>query len=111
MKEVEDYHSFSVILFNLMIIGMSFLFFNDVIQGKIKLKKGATFFNITILSFYTTDTIISLASNYLINEHIDLVAPFWMFRAFLFQLIYISIIYFAWQNGKNQKSLQFGSGL
>ncbi|AUP77371.1 hypothetical protein C1H87_01000 [Flavivirga eckloniae] len=99
----RSFYSYGTMLYNLSIVIFSLLYFNAVIIKKITSTRHSLLLNISILFFFLTDVIISLALNYLINQHLNWVAPFWIFRAILLQLFYISLILYVWNTGKTQK--------
>jgi hypothetical protein len=96
----ETFHLYTNVLYNLAVVALSFLYFIGIVINGIRPQKFELFFNSIVLIYFSYDAIISLSSNFLINEHLDLVAPFWLFRTLLLQLFYVSLINFAWQTGK-----------
>lgn len=100
---VDNFQLYENIIYNLLIVSFSFSYFLFMILSGEKPKPLELFFNSAILVFFTFDAVISLSSNFLVNEHISLVAPIWLFRTFLLQIFYVSIINYSWQTGKNLK--------
>lgn len=98
-----DFHMYGNVLYNLAVISFSFSYFMILILKGIKPQRFELFLNGAILVYFSYDAIISLSSNFLVNEHLDLVAPFWLFRTVLLQLFYVSLINFSWQIGKVPK--------
>lgn len=99
----SGFNSFQVygnVLYNLIILSFSLSYFIRVLVRGINPKRHDLILNSTILIYFSFDSVISLSSNFLINEHLDLVAPFWLIRTVLLQLFYLSLIHFSWQIGK-----------
>lgn len=100
------FYSFQVygnVLYNLFILSFSLSYFIRVVLKGIKPQKHDLILNSAILLYFSFDSVISLSSNFLINEHLNLVAPFWLIRTALLQLFYLSLIHFSWQIGKTLK--------
>lgn len=98
-----NFHLYGNVLYNLAVISFSFSYFMMLILKGIKPPRFELFLNGTILVYFSYDAVISLSSNFLVNEHLNLVAPFWLFRTVLLQLFYVSLINFSWQIGKIPK--------
>lgn len=99
----QNFHLYTNVLYNLAVVAFSFLYFIGIVIKGIRPQPFELFFNSVVLVYFSYDAIISLSSNFLINEHLDLVAPFWLFRTLLLQLLYVSLINFSWQTGKIRK--------
>lgn len=102
-KNIEEFQLYINVCFQLLFVIYALLYLNNLLISKVKLSFSALLFNLMVVVFFSVDAIISLSINYLINEHLSLVAPFWIFRLLLLQIFYVSLIYFGWEIGKTQK--------
>ncbi|MCJ8291042.1 MAG: hypothetical protein HRT58_14675 [Crocinitomicaceae bacterium] len=101
--EILHFQIYANVLYNLVILSLGLSYYIQITLHGQRPDRHEHFFNIALLLYFSFDAIISISSNYLINEHLDLVAPFWLFRALLLQLFYLSLINSAWQVGKIPK--------
>lgn len=102
-REPGAFHLYGNIFYNLAVMSFSFSYFMMLIAKGMKPRPFEFFLNAAVLLYFAYDAVISLSSNFLVNENLDLVAPFWLFRTLLLQLFYISLINFSWQIGKVPK--------
>lgn len=56
--------------------------------------------NIFIFLFFSIESIISTTFNFLIHEHLQWVAPVWLFRGVLLWLFYLAFINLGWNTGR-----------
>lgn len=98
-----SFHLYTNVFYSLAAMSFSFSYFMLLILRGTKPQAFELFLNGAVLVFFAYDAIISLSSNFLVNEHLNLVAPFWVLRTLLLQLFYVSLINFSWQIGKIQR--------
>ncbi|WP_294296543.1 hypothetical protein [uncultured Chryseobacterium sp.] len=56
--------------------------------------------NVFIFLFFSIESIISTTFSFLIHEHLQWVAPVWLFRGVLLWLFYIAFINLGWNTGR-----------
>lgn len=105
----QSYVSYDRAFYSFFITLLSLLYFNVIILKPTEIPKHYIVINTSVLLFFSVDTFLALATNYLIQEKfIRTVGWFWLGRALLLQFFYISLIYYGWKEGQpkqNNKAL------
>lgn len=97
---MQQYGFYPNVIISCIICGLTILYFGEVIKkGKVESK--AFVFNIITFFFFAIETIISMTYNFLITNHLNWVAPIWLFRFILLIMFYISLIQVGWSMQKN----------
>lgn len=98
--EVTSYQSYDRIfyIFSIIILLIAVLF--KYFDGKLFLSNTTITIFLTILFYFGIDFILALTTNYLVNEHLNLVGWIWLFRAFCLFLFYVAIVNLTWKTGK-----------
>lgn len=95
---LQDY---ARIPYSLIISLYSLGYFYALMMGKLSSEYFVNILNGNILLFFTVDAFLGTGTVYLIKEqHLQLVAWFWFFRAVFLQLFYAALIYYGWQMNK-----------
>ncbi len=98
--EISSYQSYDRLfyIFSIIILLIATLF--RFFDGKLILSNITITTLLIILFYFGIDFIIALTTNYLINEHLNLVGWIWLFRAFCLLLFYITLVNLVWKTGK-----------
>ncbi|SHJ62682.1 hypothetical protein SAMN04488508_11276 [Aquimarina spongiae] len=99
-KEISSYQSYDRLLYILCIIILLIATLFRYFDGKLFLSNTHITIFLTILFYFGIDFIIALTTNYLINEHLNLVGWIWLFRAFCLLMFYAALVNLAWKTGK-----------
>lgn len=98
-----QFQSYASLIYDVAIVCIGFLMVFQTLRIRDGILKHERFLIGMILMCFSFDTLVSLTSNFLINERLHWVAPIWIARAFLFLLFYVSLIHFTWKIGKIPK--------
>ena len=79
------------IITNIIICSFAAVYFLNVIRTS-KADKTLFTVNVLIFLFFSIESIISTTFNFLINKHLEWVAPVWLFRGILLWVTYIAFI-------------------
>jgi hypothetical protein len=101
------FQSYDKLFCNLTIVGYCLICFLDILKRK-KNNREVMRVNAAVLLYFSVDILISMTSNFLINEALHLVVYFWLLRLLLLLYMYLVLIQTLWQTGKNRKHWQFG---
>ncbi len=98
--EITSYQSYDRLfyIFSIIILLITTLF--RFFDGKLILSNTTITMLLIILFYFSIDFIIALTTNYLINEHLNLVGWIWLFRAFCLLVFYITLVNLVWKTGK-----------
>ena len=99
-KEVSSYQSYDRLLYILCIIILLIVALFRYFDGRLFLSNAHITIFLIILFYFGIDFIIALTTNYLINEHLNLVGWIWLFRAFCLLLFYTALVNLTWKTGK-----------
>lgn len=90
-QNTESVTFYSNIITNVLICSFAAVYFLNVIKN---MKFDGTLFilNIFIFLFFSIENIISTTFNFLINNHLEWVAPVWLFRGVLLWFLYVAFI-------------------
>lgn len=105
---IVSFQSFdrSIYSFIIMLYGLFYLY---TLMRRQQLQKTKSLrFTISVVLFFSIDALLAVGANFLVNEHLALVAGFWIFRALLLHLYYWSVIYYLWKIGKTHQPLLHG---
>ncbi|MGB0523075.1 MAG: hypothetical protein ACPGJS_08950 [Flammeovirgaceae bacterium] len=105
--DAHQYQSYGMVIADFTIILCSLAYFWKTIQAS---KNPPELFalNSAFLIFFSFNMLLFSALNFLVNEHINLVAFFWIANNVSLVAFYSFIIYQLWQHGKTLKTLQYG---
>ncbi|SFN04891.1 hypothetical protein SAMN05421594_0635 [Chryseobacterium oleae] len=98
-QSIEALTFYSNIIPNIVICSFGGLYFLQVIR---KAKTDTTLFivNVAVFLFFSIETVISTTFNFLINNHMEWVAPVWLFRGVLLLCFYLAIVNLGCRTGK-----------
>ena len=98
-QNIESVTFYSNIITNILICSFAGVYFLNVIK-KTKINKTLFILNVFIFLFFSIESIISTTFNFLINNHLEWVAPVWLFRGVLLWSFYIAFINLGCRAGK-----------
>ncbi len=98
--EVASYKSYDRLFYNFCIIILLISALLRYFEGTLRLANTTITVILVILFYFSIDFIIALTTNYLINEHLNLVGWIWLFRAFCLLLFYTALVHLTWKTGK-----------
>ncbi|NML69266.1 hypothetical protein HHL23_05595 [Chryseobacterium sp. RP-3-3] len=98
-QSIEALTFYSNIIPNIVICSFGGLYFLKIIR---KAKTESTLFmvNVAVFLFFSIETVISTTFNFLINNHMEWVAPIWLFRGVLLLCFYLAIVNMGCRTGK-----------
>jgi len=100
-KNLKELQFYSDIIGCLIILSLAGLYFINIIKNETS-NRLLFWFNSIVFLFFSIELIITLTLNFLVNAHLNWVAPIWIFRALVMQLFYLSLIYYGWKTGKDR---------
>ncbi|SEW03352.1 hypothetical protein SAMN05421841_0722 [Chryseobacterium wanjuense] len=98
-QNTESVTFYSNIITNIFICSFAAVYFLNVIR-KSRIDKTLFIVNVFIFLFFSIESIISTTFNFLINNHLEWVAPVWLFRGVLLWFFYIAFINLGCRAGK-----------
>jgi len=98
-QDVESVTFYSNIITNILICGFAGVYFLHILRDS-RTDKTLFILNIFIFLFFSIESIISTTFNFLINNHLEWVAPVWLFRGVLLWSFYIAFINLGCRTGK-----------
>jgi hypothetical protein len=90
-QSTESVTFYSNIITNILICSFAGTYFLNVIRNT-RIDKTLFILNVFIFLFFSIESIISTTFNFLINNHLEWVAPVWLFRGVLLWSFYIAFI-------------------
>lgn len=105
--QVKDYSSYARVVANFTIVCFSLMYLKQHI-GHTNTNKSLISLNYVFLIFFVVSILLSSSINFMINERLEIVGYFLIFRIFVFVSFYAFITYQLWQHGKTPKPLQYG---
>ncbi|WP_264789307.1 hypothetical protein [Aureispira anguillae] len=104
----ETFYAFSKVIADLTIIILCLIYYWKVLKEEMPIDKELLLLNSGFISYFSINCFIFLSINFLINESLDLVTPFWTLNALSALFLYLFLTYMIWQHGKIQKISPFG---
>ncbi|MCS3528678.1 hypothetical protein [Chryseobacterium sp. JUb7] len=98
-QDIESVTFYSNIITNILICSFAGVYFLNVIRNT-KADKTLFILNVFIFLFFSIESIISTTFNFLINNHLEWVAPVWLFRGVLLWSFYVAFINLGCRTGK-----------
>ncbi|ALR30052.1 hypothetical protein [Chryseobacterium geocarposphaerae] len=90
-QDIGSVTFYSNILTNILICSFAAFYFLKIIRDS-RIDRTLFILNIFIFLFFSIESIISTTFNFLINNHLEWVAPVWLFRGVLLWFFYIAFI-------------------
>jgi hypothetical protein len=104
----KTFYAFSKVVADLAIILLCLRYYWSILKGEMPIDKELLLLNSVFIGYFSINSIIFLSINFLVNESIDLVIPFWILNALSALFLYLFLTYMIWQHGKIQKTSPSG---
>ncbi|WMX14695.1 MULTISPECIES: hypothetical protein [unclassified Aureispira] len=104
----ETFYAFSKVVADIAIILLCLRYYWTILKEKTPIDKERLLLNSMFIGYFSINSIIFLSINFLVNESLYLVTPFWMLNALSALLLYSFLTYMIWQHGKTQKTSPYG---
>lgn len=104
----SSFHASTVVLCYLTIVLLSIRYYWRMLSKQIPLDRSNFIFNSVILVYFMSSTLFFITTNFLINEALYLVAPFWIGYSCITLCFYLYITHKLWQHGKTQNTSLVG---
>lgn len=101
---VRQFYALGTVALDLCIVIFCLYYFWKSLQGEEKLNRELWILNGGFLIHFSISTLLFFSINFLINESLEVVAPFWMINAFSASFLYVFLSYRIWQYGQAQKN-------
>lgn len=105
----KTFYAFGKVTTDLTIVIFCLVYYWKTIKGDQPINKELFRLNSIFISYFLINLLIFLSINFLINESLHLVNPFWMLNALSALFLYLFLTYMIWQHGKTPKTSHFGS--
>lgn len=104
----SSFHAQTVVYCYLVIVLLSIRYYWRMLSKEIPLDRSNFIFNSVVLVYFMSSTLFFVTTNFLINESLYLVAPFWIGYSIITLCFYIYITHKLWQHGKTQNTSLVG---
>jgi hypothetical protein len=104
----ETFYAFSKVVADIAIVVLCLKYFSNILKEETPIKKELLLLNSVFIGYFSINSIIFLSINFLVNESLDLVTPFWVLNALSALFLYSFLTYMIWQHGRTQKTLPSG---
>lgn len=84
------------------VVVLCFQYYIQIFQQRIEFDQGDFIFNAVVLVYFASSALFFITTNFLINEALHLVAPFWVAYGITTLLFYLYLTYKIWQHGLRQ---------
>lgn len=99
----KTFYAFSKVVADLAIVLLCLRYYWTILKEETPIDKELLLLNSVFIGYFSINSIIFLSINFLVNESIDLVTPFWILNALSALFLYSFLTYMIWQHGKTQK--------
>lgn len=104
----ETFYAFSKVVADIAIVILCLKYFSNILKEETPIKKELLLLNSVFIGYFSINSIIFLSINFLVNESLDLVTPFWVLNALSALFLYSFLTYMIWQHGRIQKTSPSG---
>lgn len=104
----ETFYAFSKVVADIAIVVLCLKYFSNILKEETPIKKELLLLNSVFIGYFSINSIIFLSINFLVNESLDLVTPFWVLNALSALFLYSFLTYMIWQHGRTQKTSPSG---
>lgn len=102
---VRQFYALGTVATDLCIVLFCLYYFWKSLKGEEPLNRELWILSGGFLIYFSISALLFFSINFLINESLKVVAPFWMINAFSAALLYGFLSYRIWKNGREQKAL------
>jgi hypothetical protein len=106
--KVETFYAFSKVVADISIILLCLRYYWTILKEDSPINKELLLLNSVFIGYFSINSILFLSINFLVNESLDLVTPFWVLNALSALFLYSFLTYMIWQHGKIQKTSPSG---
>lgn len=100
---VRHFYALGTVASDLCIVIFCLYYFWVSLQGEAPLDRELWILNSGFLIYFSISTLLFFSINFLVNESLKVVAPFWMINAFSASFLYTFLSYRMWKYRKAQK--------
>ena len=104
----KTFYAFSKVVADIAIVVLCLKYFSNILKEETPIKKELLLLNSVFIGYFSINSIIFLSINFLVNESLDLVTPFWVLNALSALFLYSFLTYMIWQHGRTQKTSPSG---
>lgn len=104
----KSFYAFSKVIADIAIILLCLRYYRMILKEEAPIDKELLLLNSVFIGYFSINSIIFLSINFLVNESLDLVTPFWVLNALSALFLYLFLTYMIWQHGKIQKTSPSG---
>lgn len=99
----KTFYAFSKVVADVTIILLCLNYYWSTLKEETPINKELLLLNSVFIGYFSINCLIFLSINFLVNESLDLVTPFWLLNAISVLFLYLFLTYMIWQHGKIQK--------
>lgn len=104
----ETFYAFSKVVTDIAIVVLCLKYFSNILKEETLINKELLLLNSVFVGYFFINSITFLSANFLVNESLDLVTPFWVLNALSALFLYSFLTYMIWQHGRTQKTSPSG---
>lgn len=104
----ETFFAFGKVVSDITIVVFALIYYKNVLEEKQTIEREYLVLNAGFVSYFALNLLIFSSINFLINESLSLVDPFWILNAASTLAFYLFLMYMLWQHGKTRKTLPSG---
>ncbi|MFT5646455.1 MAG: hypothetical protein ACI976_001137 [Aureispira sp.] len=104
----KTFYAFSKVVADLSIILLCLRYYWTILKEDTPINKELLLLNSIFVGYFSINSILFLSINFLVNESLDLVTPFWVLNALSALFLYSFLTYMIWQHGRIQKTSPSG---
>lgn len=104
----ETFYAFSKVVADIAIVILCLKYFSNILKEETLINKELLLLNSVFVGYFFINSITFLSANFLVNESLDLVTPFWVLNALSALFLYSFLTYMIWQHGRIQKTSPSG---
>lgn len=104
----KTFYAFSKVVADIAIVVLCLKYFSNILKEETLINKELLLLNSVFVGYFFINSITFLSANFLVNESLDLVTPFWVLNALSALFLYSFLTYMIWQHGRIQKTSPSG---
>lgn len=104
----KTFYAFSKVVADISIVLLCLKYYSNILKEETPINKELLLLNSVFVGYFSINSITFLSANFLVNESLDLVTPFWVLNALSALFLYSFLTYMIWQHGRIQKTSPSG---
>jgi len=104
----KTFYAFSKVIADIAIVLLCLRYYWAILKEEMPIDKELLLLNSVFIGYFSINSIIFLSINFLVNESLNLVTPFWILNALSALFLYLFLTYMIWQHGKTPKTSPSG---